>query len=132
GYWGRPGLTAERFVPDPFSAEGGARLYRTGDLGRWLPEGVVEYLGRADGQVKVRGVRVELGEIEGLLCQHRAVRQAAVAVQQDHGETRLVAYVVPRQQDIVSIAELHEYLRGQLPAAVVPAAMALLEALPLT
>src|SRR5207247_6197448 len=96
GYLGQPALTAERFVPDPFAAEPGRRLYRTGDFGRHLPDGNLEFLGRRDDQVKVRGFRVELGEIEVRLRSHPGVRESAVVARPaETGGSRLVAYVVP-------------------------------------
>ncbi|HEU0076346.1 MAG TPA: amino acid adenylation domain-containing protein, partial [Longimicrobiaceae bacterium] len=133
GYLGRPGLTAERFVPDPFGEpRGGARLYRTGDLARWLPEGVLEYLGRTDDQVKVRGFRIEPGEIEAVLARHPGVRECAVvAFGASPGETRLAADLVPRGA-APGAAELREHLRGSLPEHMVPSAFVALERLPLT
>ncbi|HEY0606419.1 MAG TPA: amino acid adenylation domain-containing protein [Herpetosiphonaceae bacterium] len=98
GYLGRPDLTAERFIPDPFSSIPGSRLYRTGDLGRYRPDGTLDYLGRIDRQIKLRGYRVELGEIEAVLVQHPAVRKAAVVAHGERGETQLVAYVVENQE----------------------------------
>ncbi|HEX8273687.1 MAG TPA: amino acid adenylation domain-containing protein [Longimicrobiaceae bacterium] len=133
GYLGRPELTAERWVPDALSGEPGARLYRTGDRARWTSAGEVEYLGRTDFQVKVRGVRIEPGEIEAVLLEHAAVREAAVAVREDApGDPRLVAWVVPRAGAEAAPAELRAHLRERLPEAMVPAALVVLEALPLT
>jgi len=95
GYWDRPELTAERFVPDPFADDSSARMYKTGDLARWLADGTIEFIGRNDSQVKIRGHRVELGEIERALREHPAVQEAAVTAQEDHaGGKRLVAFVV--------------------------------------
>jgi amino acid adenylation domain-containing protein len=133
GYLNRPELTAERFIPHPFSREPGARLYRTGDLVRYRPDGHLEYLGRIDHQVKLRGVRIELGEIEAALAQHPAVREAAVVAHEDGpGGPRLVAYVVPTQEPGPTVSELRRFLGQRLPAAMVPAAFVLLETLPLT
>jgi amino acid adenylation domain-containing protein len=132
GYLGRPDLTAERFVPDPFSAVPGARLYRTGDLARARPAGTLEYLGRSDQQVKIRGHRIELGEIEAALCLHPAVAQAMTVVREDRGEHRLVAYVVPVSGQEVRTAELRTFLRERLPAYMEPSAFMTLAALPLT
>ncbi|HYH78860.1 MAG TPA: amino acid adenylation domain-containing protein, partial [Longimicrobium sp.] len=129
GYLGRAALTAERFVADPFSAQGGARLYRTGDRARWRADGAIEYLGRFDHQVKVRGFRIELGEIEGALRQASGVADCAVVVREDvPGEKRLVAYVVGD----VEAGVVREHLLGELPEYMVPAAFVPLERLPLT
>jgi acyl-coenzyme A synthetase/AMP-(fatty) acid ligase len=133
GYAGRPDLTAERFIQDPFSEIAGARLYKTGDLVRQLPEGTIEYLGRSDFQVKFRGYRVELGEIEATLDTHPAVAQSAVLVREDRpGDQRLVAYVVARGEAPPAVGELTQHLSRQLPQYMVPAAFVFLEALPLT
>ena len=133
GYLGRRGLTAERFVPDPFSAQPGARMYRTGDLARWLADGGVDYLGRADHQVKVRGFRIELGEIEAALAAHPGVREAVVVARTDApGETRLVAYLTSSGDSAPDAAALREHLRAGLPEYMVPAAFVAMEALPLS
>jgi amino acid adenylation domain-containing protein len=130
GYLGRPALTAEAFVPDPFSPVPGARLYRTGDRARWTAEGVVEYLGRLDFQVKVRGLRIELGEIEAALLAHPRVREAVAAVRTaPAGDPLLVAYVVG---DPVDADALREHLGRSLPEHMVPAAFVALDALPLS
>ncbi|HEX2094902.1 MAG TPA: amino acid adenylation domain-containing protein, partial [Longimicrobiaceae bacterium] len=132
GYLGRPGLTAERFVPDPFSGLPGARLYRSGDLGRRLPAGGVEYLGRIDQQVKVRGFRIEPGEIEAELALHPDVREAAVLVEEVAGERRLVAFLAVAEGERPTAAALRAFLLERLPEYMVPAAFELLDTLPLT
>ncbi|MEV6939704.1 amino acid adenylation domain-containing protein, partial [Streptomyces sp. NPDC051132] len=125
GYLNRPGLTADRFVPDPFATEPGGRLYRTGDLARYRADGTIEYLGRLDHQVKIRGQRVELGEIEAVLAQAPGVAAAAVAV---HDE-QLVGYLVPPSADVEAA---REHLRARLPEHMRPVHWTLLQALPLT
>ncbi|MCP4656043.1 MAG: AMP-binding protein, partial [bacterium] len=130
GYQHRPQLTAERFIPDPFSEQGGARLYRTGDLVRALPAGEMMFQGRIDHQVKVRGYRIELGEIEAVLSRHPAVRECAVLVREDRsGDRRLVAFCTAEGEP--ATAELRDFLQERLPEYMVPS-VALVEVLPLT
>jgi amino acid adenylation domain-containing protein len=134
GYAGRPEATAERFVPDPFEGVG-ERLYRTGDLGRWRADGELEFLGRADRQVKVRGIRIEPAEVESTLVAHpRLGKAAVVALPERDGSPhlRLVAYVVAREEPAPSDEELRGFLQQRLPAAMVPAVFVSLASLPLT
>ena len=134
GYHNRPELTAERFVPDPFSGAPNARMYRTGDKARWRPDGTLEYLGRLDFQVKIRGFRIELGEIEATLAKHPRVREAVVVARDEAaGERRLVAYLVAATDGATpAISELREHLLNTLPDYMVPAAFVWLPALPLS
>ena len=133
GYLNQPGLTAERFLPDPFGGDHGARLYRSGDRARWLPDGSVEFLGRLDFQIKLRGQRIELGEIDAVLTAHPRVRSAATAVHgDDPAAARLVAYVVPEAGADEVKADLRRHLEAQLPGYMVPDTLMLLDALPLT
>jgi amino acid adenylation domain-containing protein len=133
GYVNRPELTAERFIPHPFSPEPGARLYMTGDLARYLPDGNIEFLGRLDHQVKIRGFRIEPGEIEAVLGQHPAVHQAVVLSREEQpGDKRLVAYVVPTRERTPTVDELRRFLHPKLPEYMVPSAFMLLHSLPLT
>ena len=116
GYLNRPELTAERFVPDPFRDPRGGRLYKTGDLVRWLPDGNLEFLGRLDHQVKIRGFRIELGEIESCLRRHPAIRDVAVVAREDSpGDKRLVAYVVAKDGEAPTVADLRSHLKQELP-----------------
>lgn len=132
GYLNQPELTAERFVDDPFSREGGGRLYRSGDLCRYRADGVIEFLGRLDQQVKIRGFRVELGEIEARLLEFAKVRQAAVlAVGEDVVAKRLLACVSPVPGQSLEAGELADFLRSRLPAYLVPTAFAILDELPM-
>jgi amino acid adenylation domain-containing protein len=132
GYLARPGMTAERFVPDPLAPAAGARMYRTGDRARRLGDGSIEFLGRVDDQVKIRGFRIEPGEVGAVLSRHPALREVAVVARTDGGEARLVAYVVPAGAAAPPAAELRAWLRRDLPEAMVPSAFVALDALPLT
>jgi amino acid adenylation domain-containing protein len=131
GYRGRPDLTAEKFIPDPFGAEPGGRLYRTGDLARWRRDGTIEVIGRIDHQVKLRGFRIELGEIEAALARHADVAQAVVHCREDRpGDKRLVAYVIGTSP--LTASTLREHLKRSLPDYMVPGAFVMLKAFPLT
>ncbi|MEU8924561.1 amino acid adenylation domain-containing protein [Kitasatospora sp. NPDC048545] len=139
GYLGRPGLTAERFVPDPSGDVPGARLYRTGDVARWTAGGELEYLGRTDDQVKIRGLRIELGEVESHLRAHPGVAAGAATALGEGAERRLVGYVVPAGSGALSAAsgalsadEVRAWLGRRLPAYMVPSAVVVLDALPLS
>jgi amino acid adenylation domain-containing protein len=133
GYWRRPELTSERFVPEPFVDDDAARMYRTGDLARYRGDGRLEILGRADFQVKVRGFRIELGEVELALAQHPSVRQAVVVACADVTDTQqLVAYVIPEAGSDLSWGELREHVKARLPEYMVPVNVVWLDAFPLT
>lgn len=133
GYHHRPELTREKFVADPFDPRDGARLYRTGDRVRWSAGGELEFIGRIDGQVKIRGCRVELGEIEAALQQHAAVRECIVTARaDDRGGLQVIAHVVAMADATVTGCELIDFLREKLPAYMVPSAVVVLEAWPLT
>lgn len=133
GYWNRAALTAERFVPDPFGMTPGGRLYHTGDMARYRTDGVIEFIGRRDEQVKIHGYRIELGEVEAELQLNPGVRAAVAVVREGRvGEPRLVAYVVPAEEGMVTGRALREYLQAHLPAAMVPSEYILLDALPLS
>jgi len=132
GYLNRPELTAEKFIPDPFSSSPGARLYRTGDLARFLPAGEIEYLGRLDHQVKIRGLRIELGEIETVLSEHKAVNQALIAIRENAlNDKTLVAYLVPKTGCEVTAGELRDHLRKRLPEYMIPQYFVILKEFPL-
>jgi hypothetical protein len=138
GYYDRPSLTARSFRPDPWSDEPGARMYRTGDLGRWREGAGLELIGRNDHQVKVRGYRIECGEIEAVLRGHPGVRQVAVITADRAGQPELVAYIVPRRNSSLAqpgadvLAELRPHLGAALPDYMVPSLVVTLPALPLT
>ncbi len=132
GYLDRPGLTAERFIPNPFGG-GGERLYRTGDLVRWRADASLDYLGRIDHQVKIRGFRIELGEIEATLCRHPGVREAVVLAREDQpGDKRLVAYVVGNTSAELVVSDIRAALKRELPDYMAPSAVVVLDRLPLT
>lgn len=130
-YLHRPELTAERFLPDPFSVDGGTRLYRTGDLASYQPDGQLEYKGRTDNQIKLHGFRIELSEIEAVLRQHPAVSQVVASLRNETNITRIVAYIVPTSPS-PSVESLRTFLQERLPAYMLPSAFLLLDAMPLT
>jgi acyl carrier protein len=133
GYLDHPRLTAERFVPDPFGGEPGGRIYKTGDLTRWLPDRQIEFVGRNDFQIKVRGFRVELGEIETMLRAHEAVREAVVVARTDaRGDVYLTAYVVAACGPLPASGELRAFLKKKLPEYMLPSVYLGLDKLPLT
>jgi amino acid adenylation domain-containing protein len=132
GYLNRPELTAERFLPDPFTVHSGATMYRSGDVARFLSSGDIDFLGRMDRQVKIHGFRIELGEIEAVLAQHPAIREVAVMARKDGpGENKLVAYFVSNSAQKVSGAELSQFLQAKIPAHMIPYAFVHLESFPL-
>jgi len=133
GYLGRPDLTAEKFIPNPFSDEPGARMYKSGDLVRWLSNGKLEFLGRIDFQVKIRGFRIELGEIETVLKSQPQIRDAVVIAREDiPGNKYLAAYFIPENDETPQISAIQNYLKEQLPDYMVPAVFIALEKFPLT
>jgi amino acid adenylation domain-containing protein len=131
GYLNNPDLTAEKFIPDPFSPVTGSRLYRSGDRARYISDGRIEFLGRIDNQVKIRGFRVELGEIEAVLSRHPDIREAVVSCRNLSGETRLVAYLTAARQPTCG-RQVRNFLREELPEYMVPSAVVFVDALPLT
>jgi amino acid adenylation domain-containing protein len=132
GYLNRPELTAEKFIPDPFSDDPKARLYKTGDLARYLPDGNIEYIGRTDHQVKLRGFRIETGEIEAVLNQHPSIREVTIIAREDnHGDKCLVAYFVPSTEEL-NARQIRDFLKASLPNYMIPSAFVPLEYLPLT
>jgi amino acid adenylation domain-containing protein len=133
GYNNRADLTAEKFIPDPFSSEPGARMYCAGDLARYLPDGAIDFLGRVDQQVKLRGQRIELGEIEGALDQHPSILQSAVVLHEDaRGGQRLVAYATTEPGHTFTTRDMREALKGRLPEYMIPSALVVLDSMPLT
>ncbi|MEH2042432.1 non-ribosomal peptide synthetase [Nostoc sp.] len=133
GYFNQPQLTADKFIPNPYTNLPGERLYKTGDLARYLPSGEIEYIGRIDYQVKIRGFRIELLEIEALIIQHPEVREAVVTVHSSEADSQqIVAYVVPNSEQTLRISELRDFLESKLPNYMMPSAFVMLEALPLT
>jgi amino acid adenylation domain-containing protein len=132
GYLNRPELTKARFIPDPFSTSPAARLYRSGDLGRWRSDGNIEFLGRNDSQIKLRGFRIEPGEIEAHLALHPQIKEAMVVARQGSGEKRLVAYFTLNTPTGPASAQLHAYLKARLPEYMIPSAFVAMENFPLT
>src|SRR5581483_11033592 len=133
GYWHDPALTAEQFIADPFSTKPGARLYKTGDLARYLPNGDVEFLGRIDDQIIIRSIRIEQGEVQAVLNRHPAVHFAmALARENTSGDRQLLAYIVPREGQAVTVGELRKHVSQYLRSYMLPSAFVLLDALPMT
>ncbi|MCI0493534.1 amino acid adenylation domain-containing protein [candidate division KSB1 bacterium] len=133
GYHNRPGLTAVKFVPDPFSKVTGARMYKTGDLARFLPDGNIEFLGRIDHQVKIRGFRIEVEEIESHLTKHPAVENVIVMARPDNfGENKLIAYITKDHKSVPDNGEIREFLKAKLPDYMIPSFFIFLESFPLT
>jgi amino acid adenylation domain-containing protein len=130
GYFNRPQLAAEKFIPNPFSHEPGARLYRTGDLAHYGPSGNIEFLGRVDDQVKIHGFRIELGEIEAVLDQHSSIRESLVTTYDALGAKAVAAYIVFNGEAEVAIADLRSYIRKRLPEYMIPSAFVTLDSLP--
>ncbi len=132
GYYNRPDLTAERFIPHPFSDTQGLRLYKTGDLARYLPDGNIEFLGRIDQQVKIRGFRIELGEIETAITQHPSIRRSIVIARKDRDERqRLIAYIIPEPgQTAPNLTQIHQFLQPQLPDYMMPSALVGISSIP--
>ncbi|MGA9773578.1 MAG: amino acid adenylation domain-containing protein [Blastocatellia bacterium] len=133
GYLQQPALTAEKFLPDPFGCEPGARLYKTGDIARYVPDGKIDFIGRADHQVKVRGFRIELEEIEATLLEHSQVREAVVAAANNHeGQKRIVAYLTAEDGASLTTSQMHGYLKERVPQYMIPSAFVILDKFPLT
>jgi acyl-coenzyme A synthetase/AMP-(fatty) acid ligase len=133
GYLYRPELTAEKFIPDPFSKKPGARMYRTGDLAKFKPDGEVEFIGRIDNQVKIRGFRIELGEIDSVLAKHPSVRELVSVVREDEpGDKRIVSYIVTKDNQPIDISQLRSFLRNDIPEYMVPSYFVFLDSLPMT
>ncbi len=132
GYFNRPDLTAERFIPDRFSSEAGQRLYRTGDLVRYLPDGNIEFIERIDQQIKIRGFRIELGEIETVLKNQPEVKDVTVIAKHSGNENRIIAYIIPENSGKFDESQIKLKLKNKLPDYMVPAALVSLEKFPLT
>jgi amino acid adenylation domain-containing protein len=133
GYLNRPELTAEKFIPNPFSENKSDLLYKTGDRARYLPDGTIEYLGRIDQQVKIRGFRIELGEIEARLDEHSSVGESVVIGRSDNtGENRLIAYLVPAKSSKIIVSDIRSFLQRKLPDYMLPTAWVFLDEIPLT
>lgn len=132
GYLGKPELTAERFVANPYG-ESGKRMYRTGDLVKWRSDGALEYISRADHQIKIRGFRIELAEIETVLQRHENIQQAVVMVREDRpNDKRIIAYIIAEEKEPINLSEIRSYVSESLANYMIPSAFVVLEELPLT